>query len=150
MADSRGFVLPDFDGIVPDVLSKFMYKWSSYIRMSMYSWRQAKITVNSGAKMIDKCQSSHALLGVSWVEEVTPWVKSRQNWCTYCPRICPGIHIPEGNDKYKKSLSCWRPCSWAVRYKNSVDKDVCDFNLNFTTMRCPGSGCSKANRPFHG
>ena len=28
----------DFDDNVPDVLSKLIYKWSSYIRMSMYSW----------------------------------------------------------------------------------------------------------------
>lgn len=118
MADSWGFALPDFDGIVPDVLSKLMYKWSSYIRMSMYSWRQAKITVNSGAKMIDKCQSSHALVGVSWLEEVTPWVKSRQNWCTYCLRIFPRIRIPEGNDKYKKTPKLLTT-SWAIWHKKT-------------------------------
>lgn len=37
--DSLGFcVLPDLDVNVPEALSKLMYKWSSYMRMSIYSY----------------------------------------------------------------------------------------------------------------
>ena len=66
IADSRRLALPerltlpDFDcedGIVPEVLSKLIYKWSSYILMSIYSWRQVNSTVNSLAKMIGTYQS---------------------------------------------------------------------------------------------
>lgn len=59
----------------------------------------------------------------------TRWVRSRQNWCTYCPRIFPGLRIPEGNDKYKKpkllttSWAIWHRKEWE-NMKN-VDEDVC-------------------------
>lgn len=58
--ESWWLALPDcdFDGIVPEVLSKFIYKWSSYILMSMYSWRQANSIVSLLATTIDTCQST--------------------------------------------------------------------------------------------
>lgn len=60
IADSWWLTLPDFDdldGIVPEVLSKLIYKWSSYILISMYSWRQANSTISSLGKMIGTYQS---------------------------------------------------------------------------------------------
>lgn len=106
-----------------------MYKWSSYIRMSMYSWRQAKITVNSGAKMIDKCQASHALVGVSWLEEL------HGEWGAVKIDVHIVLVYSQGYVFLKEMISTKKPklltTSWAIWHRKewenmkNVDEDVC-------------------------
>lgn len=98
--------LPDFDcedGIVPEVLSKLIYKWSSYILISIYSWRQVNITVNSLAKMIGTYQQllcARQSRTTPFVEAKS-WLTNRQNWRIENLRKSSCLRIPrkwlEGN-----------------------------------------------------